>query len=710
MTTNGWSPSGGVQSTPYPVPPHDEYSNSPGNGMVDGWPNGHLNGNSNGHPNGNGNSHVNGYSNGYAGNGHANGYVNGNGNGHPNGNGTTNGNGTPNGHVGPGPLSAFLAPEPQLPHTRVPAAPTGIEDLPADPLGRGTRSEDAAPNPSNRRAARKAARKAVRKEESRKARAARKGGKSDPARVDNQLTVVDDGQQPGPDGATDRRGRKRSKQASNREEAMSRSPLLPPEFDAEDPGWEYRGRPVPKAAGWALPGGGRASHVEGGVEYQATTTHVCGLFPFSVASGANVRGVPIGRHMLTAEPIGLDPSEWLRDGLISNTGIWVQGQPGIGKSTIVKRLFTGMIGFGFLGIVPGDVKGEYTALVEALGGRAWRIGRGMHSLNPLDPGPMRTALRLAQGEERKRLEETIRARQLSLLEALLVIVRGAEVTVTERRLLGAALDIAVNSAAREPIIPDVLRVLVNPSVELMQISACRHVEEFLRDARELINTLGLCCEGAIRGIFDRPSSINADLDTRALSLDISALDDDDDDVVAAAMLCSWTWSASLIDGAAAATGERRNVVRIQDELWRALRVAPGLVERSDKASRLDRTRGEVTIRVTHSFDDLRALRSPEDQAKARGLASRSAILILGGMADSELADVSTVTPMSNAEFSLVRSWGAPPTWVPGSQHPGRGKYLIKSGDRMGLPVSLSLVPSEMQLYDTESAWYREANR
>ena len=45
-------------------------------------------------------------------------------------------------------------------------------------------------------------------------------------------------------------------------------------------------------------------------------------------------------------------------GLVSNTGMWVQGQPGIGKSTIVKRLMTGLVAFGFTAVVPGDVQGR----------------------------------------------------------------------------------------------------------------------------------------------------------------------------------------------------------------------------------------------------------------------------------------------------------------------------------------------------------------
>lgn len=482
--------------------------------------------------------------------------------------------------------------------------------------------------------------------------------------------------------------------------------LAPPHATPSlDPGQQYRGQPVPRALGWPVAGAGRAANSEPGAMWQGTTTQICGMYPFAVSSGAAPPGVPIGHHMHTAEPIGLDPAEWLRQGLVSNTGMWIQGQPGIGKSTIVKRLMTGLVAFGFTAVVPGDVKGEYTQLVEHLEGRVWRIGRGLHSLNPLDAGPLRAALSQTSGQERFRLQETIRARRLSLLEALVVIVRRAEISVTERRVLGVALDLTVDgtSANEEPIIPDVVRVLTNPPVQLLEIAACDTQIMFRRDVRDLVNTLEILCAGAIRGLFDRQSSISADLDTPALSLDISALDDDEDEVVAAAMLSSWAWASAVIDGTSA-LGRRRNIFRVQDELWRALRVAPGLVERSDRVTRLGRHRGEISAQVTHSLDDLEALPTEADRAKARGMAARNGIMVLGGMADKELDAVRHISPLTASEAAMVRAWAAPPTWVTGSTHPGRGRYLIKSGERMGLPVALSLMPSERDLYNTDTAW------
>ncbi|OZM77280.1 hypothetical protein CFP66_37340, partial [Pseudonocardia sp. MH-G8] len=310
----------------------------------------------------------------------------------------------------------------------------------------------------------------------------------------------------------------------------------------------------------------------------------------------------------------------------------------------------------------------------------------------------------AIGTERTRLAETIRARRLSLVEALITIVRRADVTTTERRLLGAALDLAAH-ADDDPLVPEVLRVLTEGPDAMRRIAACRGASDYARTTRDLANTLGLLCEGAIRGLFDRPSTVRADPSAPALSLDISALDDDEDDVVAAAMLCSWAWAAGVVD--AAGTGATpHNVVQVQDELWRALRAAPGLVERSDRITRLGRHRGVVSFQITHSLDDLEALPTEADRAKARGLASRNAILLLGGLAESELDGLARITSLTEGERALITSWAAPPTWHTGRAHPGRGKYLIKSGQRIGLPVALTLTPTESALYDTDRAFRR----
>ena len=159
----------------------------------------------------------------------------------------------------------------------------------------------------------------------------------------------------------------------------------------------------------------------------------------------------------------------------------------------------------------------------------------------------------------------------------MAITSGRALSATGRRLLATALD-QTTATRIEPTIPDLLHALTVGADPLPQIVAADAERDYARAVRGLVNTLGLLCDGSLRGLFDRPSTITADPTTPAMSLDLSALDNDADDVVAAAMLCSWAWSATLADTA----GDHRNTVQVQDELWRALRAAPGLVEHSDR--------------------------------------------------------------------------------------------------------------------------------
>ncbi|GGO01799.1 hypothetical protein GCM10010116_03330 [Microbispora rosea subsp. aerata] len=164
------------------------------------------------------------------------------------------------------------------------------------------------------------------------------------------------------------------------------------------------------------------------------------------------------------------------------------------------------------------------------------------------------------------------------------------------------------------------------------------------------------------------------------------------------MLCTWAYGFAMVDGT---TG--RSYLAVMDELWRALRGAPGLVEYADSLTRLNRAKGMASIMITHSLADLEALPTEEDRAKARGFIDRSAITVLAGLPPRELARVSEITRLTGPEQELVASWSAPDSWQPGVRHPGRGKYLIKTGDRLGIPVELALVGVEHELYDTDQA-------
>lgn len=469
-----------------------------------------------------------------------------------------------------------------------------------------------------------------------------------------------------------------------------------------DPLADLRALPVPPARGWPVRGGGRDHHIGSATLWQGTTTQLAGLYPFVGGSGCRVRGVPIGHDLHTHEPVGLHPGDWLREGLVSNTGIWVQAQPGVGKSAFAKRLGLGLCAFGWMAFIPADIKGEYSPLIHRLGGTVIKVGRGHDAINPLDPGPLAALLATTTGRQRDALRESIRARQAALLEGLLLLELDRAPTPTERNVVSRAIDVATDgSPDGQPTIPEVRAVLDQaPSLLLSAARVQDSRQRYFELMRAVLSSLDLLVDGPLRGLFDRRSTARLDPASPATSLDISVLDEETDEVVAAAMLCSWAWGAGMIEARQA--GQGRNILWIQDEAWRALRTGPGLVEKSDRMTRLNRHKGVASVYLTHSMDDLEALPSEADRAKARGIAARCAIHVYGGLPATELRNLAV--SLSSREADLLASWQSAGTWVPGQRHPGRGLYLIKAGERAGLPVRMHLSAREAELYDTDRAF------
>ncbi|MFC4906944.1 hypothetical protein [Actinomadura gamaensis] len=461
--------------------------------------------------------------------------------------------------------------------------------------------------------------------------------------------------------------------------------------------------PLAPPWGWRHRHAGRAAHVEAAPEFQATTSQVCGLYPFTAGSGTPTIGTPIGRHQLWGEVVCCDPLAWLRAGLVTNPGMFVLGQPGTGKSTLVKRLITGAVATGTTPIVLGDTKPDYTMLVDHLGGQVIRIGRGLDRINPLDAGP----LAAIAGSQSDSLRWEVRSRRLSLLLALATLVREARITNAEEVVLGRALDLLDDRLDSEPTIPDVLRILEQGPDELRAVTRTDSLASYRKQTRELAFTLDLLLTGSLAGVFDAPTTRPLDLNAPAISVDISRVRAAGDKLLTAAMLCTWAYAFGMVDASAALSdldqAPRRTHLGVMDELWRALRGAPGLVEHADALTRLNRAKGMASIMITHSLADLDALATEEDRAKARGFVERAAITVLAGLPPRELARVHQVTPLTGPEQHLVGSWSAPDSWQPGARHPGRGKYLIKTGERLGIPVELSLVGPEFDLYDTDQA-------
>jgi hypothetical protein len=505
----------------------------------------------------------------------------------------------------------------------------------------------------------------------------------------------------------------------------------------------------PGRRGWAGRGAGAHLVLAAPDRFRGVSNHLCGLWPFSVGSGAPIIGVPLGRHLRTAlgATVCCDPISWFqRARLISNPSEFVLGLPGLGKSSLVRRQCLGLHGFGVNPLILGDLKPDYVDLIKAIGGQVISLGPGRGHINILDPGDATVAARrleqaavaaiaLGDRERAAQLREARTAvlaeahtRRTTVLAAHMTILRGGvPPTDREEAIIDAALHLADAVAARRvgipfvdgadvPIIDDLLQVIRDAPIDVRRVAIDRGSLDRYRDITESLEAtlVALSSGGRFGTTFARHTTTRMRLD-RPVVYDVSSIDDSQMDLQAAVLLACWSagFGAVNIANVLADHGlePRRHFFVVMDELWRALRAGRGMVDRVDALSRLNRQRGVGVAMISHTMSDLLALPSEEDRMKARGLVERAGLLLCAGLPARELVMLREVARFSRAEENDLTSWTDPPSWDARlgreAPPPGRGKFLIKVGGRPGIPVRVDMttVEDDLALNDTNKLWH-----
>jgi DNA helicase HerA-like ATPase len=517
-------------------------------------------------------------------------------------------------------------------------------------------------------------------------------------------------------------------------------------------------RPLrPTATGWLGRGAGQAVSVQPADEFRATTVQVCGLYPFSVGTGTPMVGVPLGKNLATGASVCCDPISWFqRANLISNPSMFVLGKPGLGKSSLTRRMAAGLAGYGTLPLVLGDLKPDYVDLIEALDGQVITLGRGRGYLNILDPGEataaahrlhtaaaealefagqLETRAADSTGEEREELRVTAaerrryaakvqrlahqvladaHGRRHTMVAALLTILRSEPPSDREETIIDRALKYLDDTFDGIPRLTDLLRVIQEAPDEVRQVALDRGDLTRYKEITENLEAslIGLTTGGRLGEIFSQHTTTPMRRD-RPVVYDVSSIDDSEGDLQAAILLACWSAGFGTVNVAAALADAglepRRHYFVILDELWRALRAGRGMVDRVDALTRLNRARGVGLAMISHTMSDLLSLATAEDQMKAKGFVERSGMVICGGLPGAEMPLLTSVVPLSMVEQEMLTSWQDPPAWDPISGHeaepPGRGRFLIKVGGRPGIPIRVELTAAELSVNDTNKLWH-----
>ncbi len=478
-------------------------------------------------------------------------------------------------------------------------------------------------------------------------------------------------------------------------------------------------RPGPR--GWLGRGRGQDVVIDAPAEYRGTTVQVCGLWPWAVGAGTPNLGVPFGRHLQTGATLCCDPITWYQQaGLISNPSVFILGLPGLGKTSAVMHMCVGLAGFGVLPLVLGDTRPDYLAMIQALDGQVIPLGRGRGAINILDPGeaPAAAARLRATGHHKQADELTADTHglRLNMLSSLITIMRKSPPDVREETILARALTWLDAHHTGIPTLEDLLGLVRHAPDALREVALDRGSDSRYQDVTENLEAslVALGPGGRFGDIFARQTTAPMRRDA-AVVFDVSAIPHSETDLRAATLLASWTAGFATVGIAQtladAGLEPRRHYLVVLDELHQALRAGPGLVDRVDYLTRLNRTVGVGLAMITHTMKDLSALPLPEDRSKALGFVERAGIVICGGLPLAELGDdpgqLGSVVPMSDAERAMLAGWQSPPSWDahPGDQPPpGRGKFLVKVGGRPGIPVEVVLTDAEKALSMSGTRW------
>ena len=307
------------------------------------------------------------------------------------------------------------------------------------------------------------------------------------------------------------------------------------------------------------------------------------------------------------------------------------GKLGQGKSALVKTLLWRMLLFGRRAFVL-DVKREYGPLCEAVGVRPISLvpGGGVR-LNPLASRPEEHA-------------------QLELLRAVTVTALSGPLSQIEAAALREALRAVRASGVGEPTLPEIAKVLFDPSAEMAERLRTTR-ERLALDARRAALALQDLCEGPLRGMFDGPTTPGLDLDARLLVLDLHAVRDSP--AVGILMACATAWMSALLARMAERPGRER-LINVADESWKIVQHT-GLGEWFQSNFKLARQFGVMNLVVLHKLADLQAAGDAGSRAAriAEGLVADASTRIVYHQDESQVPLTRALLGLSETEARLI---------------------------------------------------------
>lgn len=469
----------------------------------------------------------------------------------------------------------------------------------------------------------------------------------------------------------------------------------------------------PGRGGWSRRGGGAVNWVEEPAELLGTSVQICGYWPFIIGSGLPVTGVPLGTHLTRHSVVYADPMSWFLAEIINNPSAFVLGQPGLGKTSLVKRMISVLMDWGVIPMALSDSRPDYVDLMRQIGGQVIEFGPGRGHMNFMDLGPLVSAISGIQDEQRrKKALEEMRGRRRSLMAGLVAMAAGRPLQPHESSALATAMQLMDPNLDSPPLLPELIEFIQSRPQKLRAITLT-HSDDHAYDERlkGLLDALiSLGPDGIYGDLFSKPTTTHIE-QGKPVVFDISGIDENDTVLMASVQSLCWSLGSATVSAeqilAQDAGRPRRNYLLIMDELWKVLRASEQMVYFIDSLTRLNRGRGMGQILITHTMKDLK-LTDDALTKIAWGFVSRSEMVFLGGLDADEMGNLREVFDLSNTEVEYLTDWADKSASIGTNlRRPHTGKFILKTGKRPGIPFKVKLTTVEEPITNSNRAWNME---
>jgi len=340
-------------------------------------------------------------------------------------------------------------------------------------------------------------------------------------------------------------------------------------------------------------------------------------------------------------PLYWDPFAVYDAGLVTNPNVFVMGEPGYAKSSLIKVwcYWQHCLWGKSRWVTFTDPKGEYRPLAELMGMTVVKLAPGGTTrINPLD------APKNLSAEE----SDTDRRVQSTLLAGMAGTQLHRPLTQLERKMLRMVVAVLnERSGPTSPTLPDVVALLTDPNDDMCS-ETVRDRHELIRDTEELRFCLDELCTGPLAGMFDGPSTVDVDWNGAGLVMDLSGVVDDER-AMPLVMSAAMSWTRQQKHHLAG-----RQVTNINDESYYMYKRAE-TVEFAQSRRKLGRQFGEANIDICHRPSDLSA-QADDGSAVAKmatGLINDTSMRIVFRQASKELESATEMLGLSETERECI---------------------------------------------------------